>query len=60
MTAAEILARLAALKQRLGHAEEAWISPAQKKWAVTDIWAEIEALEEELDALARQQEEEEK
>ena len=51
-----IRARIAEIKDRIVRIEEANISPAQKRWALADAWAEAEALEEELDALTRAQE----
>ena len=48
--------RIAEVKRQIAEIEEAWISPAQKRWALDDKWAEIEALEEELDLLAKAQE----
>ena len=51
-----INARIAEIRARIARIEEANISPAQRRWALADAWAEAEALEEELDALARAQE----
>ena len=59
MTEADkILAQIAKVRQRIALIEETWISPAQKKWALEDAWTEIADLEEDLDALAREQEKE--
>ena len=58
MSADAILAHIAELMLRLGDIQEAWISPAQRRWAIDDTWAEIEALQQELDVLAKEQENE--
>jgi hypothetical protein len=51
--------RLSELRDLRERARGAWIGPAQKHWAVADIDREIDRLEEELDAIAKLQEEEE-
>ena len=51
-----IQSRIAEVRRQIAEIENAWISRAQKRWALDDKWAEIAALEEELDLLAKAQE----